>query len=84
MVSDSAVYQHQTGDTWSNLRWEDHSFLVQAADAGSTLTFRSASTAYPAAGPFIDAISVTAVPEPTTMAMWLAGVGLLAGLARRR
>jgi hypothetical protein len=36
-----------------------------------------------AAGPFIDNISVTAVPEPATLALWLAGIGLVAGAVRR-
>lgn len=82
--ADSATYQHQAGDNWSNLRWEPHSFLVQASASSSTLGFRSTSTYYPAAGPFVDAISVTAVPEPATLALWLAGLGLVAGVARRR
>jgi MYXO-CTERM domain-containing protein len=83
-TADAATYLHQSGDRWSNLRWEGHSFLVQASATSSTLGFRSTSTVYAAAGPFIDAISVTAVPEPAEAAMWLAGIGMLAAVSRRR
>lgn len=83
-TADTATYLHQSGDRWSNLRWEGHSFLVQASTTSSTLGFRSTSTVYAAAGPFIDAISVTAVPEPAEAAMWLAGIGMLAAVSRRR
>lgn len=84
VTADSATYLHQAGDKWSNLRWEAHSFLAQASGSSSTLSFHSTSTVYNAAGPFIDNISVTAVPEPATLALWLAGIGLVAGAARRR
>ena len=83
-TADSATYAHQSGDNWSNLRWEGHSFQAQASGTSSTLPFQSTSSYYIPAGPFIDAISVTAVPEPATLALWLAGLGLVAGVARRR
>ena len=83
-TADSATYAHQSGDNWSNLRWEAHSFLVQASGTSSTLGFQSTSTFYSDAGPFIDSISVTAVPEPATLALWLAGIGLVASAVRRR
>lgn len=84
VAADTATYLHQAGDKWSNLRWEAHSFLAQASGSSSTLSFHSLSTTYPFAGPFIDSISVTAVPEPATLALWLAGFGLVAGAVRRR
>lgn len=73
-LAGSASYQHLPGDGWSNLRWEGHSLLVQAAGASSTLAFQSASTVFAAAGPFVDAIQVSAVPEPGTAALWLTGL----------
>ncbi|TDP61610.1 DUF642 domain-containing protein [Roseateles toxinivorans] len=82
-VADSASYLHQVGDKWSNNRWEAHSFLAQAVGASSTLGFQSTSFTYSAAGPFIDAITVTAVPEPGTYALMLVGLGLI-GFAKRR
>lgn len=82
-VADSASYTHQVGDKWSILRWEAHSFLAQAVGATTTLGFQSTSTTYAAAGPLLDAITVTAVPEPGTYALMLAGLGLL-GFAKRR
>jgi hypothetical protein len=79
-TADSATCLHQGGDNWSNLGWELHSVLARAS---SSLGFQRMSTDHMAAGPFIDNISVTAVPEPATLALWLAGIGLVAGAVRR-
>jgi hypothetical protein len=49
-----------------------------------SLEIRSTSAFYAAAGPFVDAISITAVPEPGTWAMLAAGLGLMAVGAQRR
>lgn len=47
------------------------------------LTFSSAQTG-DYSGAVLDNVSVTAVPEPESYAMMLAGLGLMAGIARRR
>lgn len=53
------------------------------ADATSTLlSFYSFSANY--SGVVLDNVSVTAVPEPQTYAMLLAGLGLMGAIARRR
>ena len=80
----SATYLHQPGDRWDNLRWEWHDVLVQATGSSSTLTFQSASSFYSAAGALVDAIQVTAVPEPGTAAMLLAGLAMGTVLRRRQ
>jgi hypothetical protein len=80
----SASLLRQPGDNWSKLRWELHSFVVQATDSNTTLGFLIASSTDAAAGPFVDAISATAVPEPAGLAWWVAGLDPVAGVARRR
>lgn len=67
-----------------NSGWMDLSFDVQA-DAGGlgTLMFRAIgkSDSY---GGSLDNVVVTAVPEPDSAALMLAGLGILAAVARRR
>lgn len=83
-VVGSFTFVFQPGDQWNNLRWEKHSVLVNGASGLDSLEIRSTSNAYAAAGPFVDAISITAVPEPGTWAMLVAGLGLVGVGAKRR
>ncbi len=53
-----------------------------ATGAQTTLTFTSGASGY--SGAVIDNVSVSAVPEPETYAMLLAGLGLMGAIARRR
>ena len=53
-----------------------------ASNASTTLMFTSAASGY--SGAVIDNVSVTAVPEPETYAMLLAGLGLMGAVVRRR
>ena len=71
------TFVFQPGDQWNNLRWEKHSVLVMGATGLDSLEFRSMSNFYAHAGPFVDAVSITAVPEPGTWAMLAAGLGLM-------
>jgi hypothetical protein len=86
-VVGSFSYTHLPGDRWNNLRWEAHSVLVNGVGLSGgfdTLEIRSTSNFYAAAGPFVDALSITAVPEPGTWAMLAAGLGLLGVVGARR
>ena len=64
--------------------WQHFSQVVDLGSAPSThLVFYAGGTS-DSYGGSIDNISVTAVPEPETYAMLLAGLGLMGSIARRR
>ena len=62
--------------------WQHYTALVTLSGP-TTLTFSAAQTS-DSLGGSLDNISVTAVPEPETYAMLLAGLGLMGTIARRR
>lgn len=71
-----------TGMSAVNMGWIQHSVTFVAVSSATTLSFASnTSGAY---GPVIDNVSVTAVPEPESFAMLLAGLGMMGMIARRR
>ena len=71
-----------TGKSAGNMGWTTYSETFVAVSTATTLSFASnTSGAY---GPVLDNVSVTAVPEPETFAMLLAGLGLMGVIARRR
>lgn len=65
-----------------NMLWEARNYRFTAFDTTSTITFASATdTPF---GPALDNVSITAVPEPSTWAMLLIGMGAVGVAARRK
>ena len=82
-MSNEPLYEFDTtGKIRTNMGWVTKSFDFIAADTTSKLFFAGAQES--PFGAALDNISVTAVPEPETYAMFLAGITLMAGIARRR
>jgi len=71
-----------TGKTLTNMGWTTKGFDFIAAGTSSTLAFASLNAS--AYGPALDNISVSAVPEPETYAMLLAGRGRIGSITRGR
>lgn len=64
--------------------WQQFAGIADLGNSGSAVLSFSALGASDSVGGSLDNVSVTAVPEPETLAMLLAGLGLVAGVARRR
>lgn len=85
-VGANGLYTFNTsGASASAMGWTHYSTTFTAVGAATTLSFASNSRG--AYGPALDNISVTAVtavPEPESFAMLLAGLGMMGMIARRR
>ncbi|MEQ1601032.1 MAG: DUF642 domain-containing protein [Methylophilaceae bacterium] len=60
-----------------------YSFLFTATEATTTIKFTSTGLSNSYYGPVIDSVSVSAVPEPTTILLFSAGLAWLADARRR-
>ncbi|EGF30452.1 hypothetical protein IMCC9480_1435 [Oxalobacteraceae bacterium IMCC9480] len=68
-----------------NSGWKSYSYSVLANSTNSFLSFASTGPKSQASyGSYLDAVSVSAVPEPGSLAMMLLGVGMVAFVSRRR
>jgi hypothetical protein len=79
-----AVVLHGVSNATSSNIWQKFTQVINLGNSpSSVLSFyaRGKSDSY---GGSLDNISVTAVPEPETFAMLLAGLGLMGAVARRR
>jgi hypothetical protein len=79
-LSDSIT--HSSGNN-TNLDWRFYSGAFTADSTSTTLRFVN-TTGAANEGVFLDAVSVLAVPEPSTWAMLILGFGVLGGAMRRR
>ena len=91
LVSAGNSFQTYTFDsttaTTHNMGWVDKEFTFTAADAYSTLTFKSISEG--AAGPALDNVRVvdlgtTPAPEPSSFILGLMGLSSFLGLKRKK
>ncbi|MEO7107844.1 MAG: choice-of-anchor C family protein [Rhodoferax sp.] len=75
---------NQSSHTFSALTpgVSQQSYSFVANSTSTLLSFSSGPSGY--SGSVLDNVSVTAVPEPETYAMMLAGLGLMGAIARRR
>ena len=82
-IGPSGLYSfNTTGKSAGNMGWTTYNTTFVAVSSATVLSF--ASNTRGAYGPAIDNVSVTAVPEPESFAMLLAGLGLMGMIARRR
>lgn len=77
-----ASITHSTGSS-SDLDWQVFSSNFIASNSNSILTFNNTS-GNTNEGIFLDAVSVSAVPEPATWGLMILGFGAIGGAMRRR
>ena len=72
-----------TGQSRNSMGWVTESILFSNIDATTTLSFTSKDAGGPYGAALAD-ISVTAVPEPESISLLLAGLGMVGVMAARR
>jgi hypothetical protein len=67
-----------TGKTRTNMGWEERELVFTADATKTSLSFANVHDGVTDAGAALDAVSVSAIPEPTTFLIWslLGGLGL--------
>ena len=65
--------------------WQTVDFVVRASGISTELRFESMGpSANPSYGSYLDGVTVYAVPEPATMGLLLAGLGMIGFVTRRQ
>jgi hypothetical protein len=73
-----------TGDGSSgSTSWIEYTITFIATSTSTTITFAAAGTS-DSVGGSLDNVTLSAVPEPSSIAMLLAGLGMMGFIARRR
>lgn len=80
----SGGFSYALSNDRNNMNWAQESFVFQATGASSTLSFMSDSSGGCCYGPALDSVSIAAVPEPATWALFILGFGAIGGALRRR
>lgn len=75
---------NSTGTSPNNMGWSLQTMQFTATGSSTLLSFHSTTNGACCWGPALDNVSVVAVPEPETYGMFLAGLGLMGAIARRR
>ncbi len=81
-AGDVNVYTPTANLTNDNV-WQQYTTTFVATGALTTLSFSATGTS-DSYGTSLDNVAVSAVPEPGSLALMLAGLGVVGGLARRR
>lgn len=82
-LGSNGIYSFNTGGKGAaDMGWTHYTTTFVALSSITTLSFLSNVSGN--AGATLDNISVTAIPEPETFAMLLAGLGLMGAIVRRR
>ncbi len=78
----TGTVSHSSGST-NDLDWQIYTGYFTATSTSTNLSFTNLTPTVGNAGVLLDGISVSAVPEPATWAMMIAGFGLVGGTMRR-
>jgi hypothetical protein len=82
-VTSSLLGGPNLGNGSSNTSWVQYSMLLNGVVGNNTIGFKAVGKDDTFGGS-IDNVVITAVPEPSTIAMFLAGLGAVGFVARRR
>lgn len=77
-------FSYSLNNNHANMLWALESFRFEATGASSTLSFSSDASGGCCFGPALDTVSIAAVPEPTTWALFILGFGAIGGALRRK